>query len=408
MHTDEPDPLLLKVAEDIADGLPVDWSSLAQQVEPNALRRMRELAELAGHFSVAQQVAAGEQPAADTASPRGAATESAPKQFAHLQILDELGRGSSGVVYRAFDPLLRRTVALKLCNPQGDMADDLLREAQQMARIDHPGVLKIHGAQIVDGHVGFWSDLVDGESIAHRLLTQRIIPAHESVLIALELCAALAAIHHIGLVHGDVKAQNVVRDHDGQHVLIDFGSARTLQERTHVSGTPLYLAPELLNGGQNTSADDLYSLGVLVFRMLSGRYPVEAESLAGLVEAHAEGRRLHLLDMQPHIDASLADVIERAVHPERSRRFQRAGEFAAALRQCLPGPAGMAATQRLDGTTERRPARLPSANRAWIGAGLGALLLAVLWFVWPNPARATHRCPGATAANHRWHRVSTA
>jgi len=372
MSTDEHDTLLLKIAEDIADGKPIDWSSLEGRVDAPTLSRLRDLAQLAGHFDAAK-LAVTESVASTFEKP--APTE---RTFAHLRVLSELGRGSSGIVYRAHDPLLMRVVALKLCHPEGGPADDLLREAQQMARIDHPGVLKIHGVQVVDGQVGFWSDLVEGESIATRLHVDRRIPTHEAILIGLELCSALAAIHQVGLVHGDVKAQNVVRGRAGGHVLIDFGSARRLNERTQVSGTPLYLAPELLDGGQGGPEDDLYSLGVLLFRMMSGRFPVEAESLTALAEAHRSGSRQHLLDLLPQLDARTAAIVERAVDPVRSRRYTSAGAFAAALRQCLPAPDRLDNTQRLDGPTEPPRKAANRRSRWFVLAGAAAVLMVAM------------------------------
>lgn len=381
MPIDEADDLLLKAAGDIADGRAVDWDALAGRVDAAALARLRDLARLAGHFSDAHQALSAGHVDADIAAPPA-------RMFAHLQVQEEIGRGSSGVVHCAFDPLLQRVVALKLCHGDG-ATDDLLREAQQMARIDHPGVLKIHGVQVVDGQVGFWSDLVTGESVAHRLQQQARVAPQEAIMVALELCSALAAIHQAGLVHGDVKAQNVVRRQDGRHVLIDFGSARKFDERTQVSGTPLYLAPELLAGGLNVPADDLYSVGVLLFRMMSGRFPVEGDSLLGLVEAHQAGRRLHLLDLVPQLDPRLAAVVERAIDPDRTRRFTRAGELAAALRQCLPATPGTESTQRLDETTQQpAPTARPASPRlAWLlAAGAIVLAVAALWWRWPAPA----------------------
>lgn len=389
MHTDDQDALLLKVAEDITDGRSVDWDALSQQLDADALRQLRALAALAAQFSAAQHSL--EETSASNARPLAAATVAVPSrtgpayetgmQFAHLKILDELGRGSSGVVYRAFDPLLQRTVALKLCNPDGGQVDDLLHEAQQMAKVNHPGVLKIHGAQVVDQQVGFWSDLVEGESIAARLDRNNSIPAQEAVLIGLELCAALAAIHQLGLVHGDVKAQNVVRDRSGRHVLVDFGSARNIHERAQVSGTPLYLAPELVGGGQNTPPDDLYSLGVLLFKMISGQFPVEARTLVELEAAHRDQRRCYLLDLVPDLSVELAGVIERAVHAKRSQRFQSAGAFSAELRRTLPGANPMQVTQRLDGQTENLPRRGTSRRHWLLGLGLAASLLAGAWWI---------------------------
>ncbi|AVP96957.1 hypothetical protein C7S18_06990 [Ahniella affigens] len=389
MPIDDQDGLLLKVAEDITDGRPVDWDTLSQQLDAEALKQLRALADLAKQFTAAQQSL--ESTTATTADmlpepplpPKSVAEPNLEhcSQFAHLKILGEIGRGSSGIVYRAFDPLLQRTVALKLCNPDGGQIDDLLHEAQQMAKVNHPGVLKIHGAQIVDAQVGFWSDLVEGESISTRLDRTTTVPAPEAVLIGLELCAALAAIHQLGLVHGDVKAQNVVRDRHGRHILVDFGSARNIHERATVSGTPLYLAPELVGGGQNTPPDDLYSLGVLLFKMISGHFPVDARTLVELESAHRDQRRRYLLDLVPDLNVELAGVIERAVHPKRAQRYQSAGALAAELRRTLPAVQPLQVTHRLDGPTENVPASRPNRRFWWVGLGLLAGILATILLV---------------------------
>ncbi len=321
------DELLLQVAESIAEGRPVDWAAVAAGADPATLARLREISALAGQFSVVKE----------TIESKTRTAERAQRVWAHLELIEEIGRGSSGVVYRAYDPMLRRTVALKLCNRDRDDQEGLLREAQLMAKLDHVGALKIHGAALFEGQVGFWSDLVDGDSISSRLEREGRIAAQEAGAIGLELCAALAAMHALDLVHGDVKAQNVMRRGDGRHVLVDFGSSTPISERSHVSGTPLYLAPELLHGGPAAPADDLYSLGVLLFRMLSGKFPIEANTLLQLVECHRIGPRSYLVDLLPAIAPEFAAVIERSVSADPRARFRSAGEFAVALRSSLSG-----------------------------------------------------------------------
>jgi eukaryotic-like serine/threonine-protein kinase len=377
------DELLLQVAAAIAEGRHIDWDELALCADAPTLDRLREISLLAGQFGVAK-VALESSPVGDIAGLR---------HWAHLQLFEEIGRGSSGVVYRAWDSLLQRAVALKLCNPDRDGGDGLLREAQLMARVDHIGVLKIHGAALHDGQVGFWSDLVDGDSISSRLERDRRIAQHESLTIGLELCAALAAIHAHELVHGDVKAQNVVRRRDGRHVLVDFGSSTPMRERSQVSGTPLYLAPELLMGGPMAPADDLYSLGVLLFRMISGKFPVEATDLVGLMECHRAGSRHYLVDLVPEVGAELAAVIERAISADPRERFQRAGAFAAALRSSLAGGQGLPDVAAVEPklTAVARTAQSATIPRRpyWI-AGLLLLGAAVIVLAWsafsPDPS----------------------
>ena len=373
MNTAE-DELLLRIAGDIADGKTVNWLELGAQVDAATLARLQDIAALAGQFSAVSHVVDD--------GLKSLRAQPVTALWAHLEVLDEIGRGSSGVVYRAFDPMLNRAVALKLRNPDNGNADDLLREARQMAKVDHPGVLKIHGAQCVDGQVGFWSDLVEGESIATRLERDARIAPTETVTIGIEICVALAAIHQCDLVHGDVKAQNVVRDRDGRHVLIDFGSARNSFDCAGASATPSYLAPERLQDGATTQVDDLYSLGVLLFRMLSARFPVEGDSFDALVAAHAHGRRQHLLELVPKIDPRLCALVERAIAPDPRQRFHSAGEFSTALHGVLPGAHESRAPQPQP-IAAAAPAPIASATpkRRWlIGAALaaGAAIFGVL------------------------------
>lgn len=148
------DELLLRVAESIAEGRPVDWDAVAAGADAATLARLREISALAGQFSVVK----------GTIESKTRTAECTQRVWAHLQLIEEIGRGSSGVVYRAYDPLLRRAVALKLCNRDRDDQEGLLREAQLMAKVDHVGVLKIHGAALFEGPV----------AIARAVVTQQL------------------------------------------------------------------------------------------------------------------------------------------------------------------------------------------------------------------------------------------
>ena len=148
--------------------------------------------------------------------------------------------------------------------------------------------------------------------------------AGEAISIGLDLCRALAAIHAAGLVHGDVKAANVLRERGGRIVLGDLGSA-TEAGATPITGSPATLAPEVLAGGPATPGADLYSLGVLLFQLLSGRFPVDA--------ANPEAGRTTLRDLRPDLPPALIEVVERAADPDPARRFPSAG----ALEQALSG-----------------------------------------------------------------------
>jgi serine/threonine protein kinase len=182
-------------------------------------------------------------------------------------------------VFRARDATLERDVALKLYRPE--LSRDparraaLLDEARRMARVRHDHVLPVYGADVHHGRLGFWMELVEGETLEEALQRSGTVPADEACRIGASIAGALAAVHDAGIVHGDVKAANVIRDRDGKIFLTDFGSGAAVssgsEESSGRSGTPLYMAPETLLSGERTPRSDLYSLGVLLFRMVTGR-----------------------------------------------------------------------------------------------------------------------------------------
>lgn len=345
------DPRILSVAEQLAAGHDVDWDQLGRSADADLMRELREIQKLSGAFR-------DQTPAPATAS---------GERFAHLEILEVLGRGACGVVYRAYDPHLQRHVALKLTE-RGRSHRSLLREAQLMARVDHPHVLKVHGATEVDGRVGFWSDLIEGETLELWFLRQPPLSATELIGIGGELCAALAAMHLAGVIHGDLKPSNVVRQNHGRWVVIDFGSGQHTEDAGPVGGTPLYLAPELFAPSSADERSDQYALGVLLFRLATRRYPIEAETLEELEQQHQQGPQLSLLDLRPDLPRALIDAIEKALAPHPEDRHASVGAFAAALSR--------AAHQR-----GLMPATRPRLRRwLWAASAAGLMLAAAAWW----------------------------
>ena len=156
--------------------------------------------------------------------------------------------------------------------------------------------------------------------------------AGEVTSIGIDLCRALAAVHGEGLVHGDVKAQNVMREKGGRIVLMDFGAGRAQgADAAGVAGTPMYLAPEVLAGAPPTPASDLYSLGILLFHLLTNTFPYRAVDIETLRAAHADGERMFLRDRRPDLPHALVQSIERAIDPDPARRFATAGAMERAL-----------------------------------------------------------------------------
>ena len=194
-------------------------------------------------------------------------------------IRERLGEGSSAGVFRAWNATLERDVALKLFKPSDQqlavVRERMLAEGQALARIRHEHVVHVYGAAEADGYVGLWMELVRGRTLQNLVLVQGTMAAPEAAVIGHAVCRAVAAVHHAGLIHGDIKAQNVMREDGGRIVLMDFGSgrAREGEQAARRTGTPLYLAPEVLAGGTPTVASDLYAVGVLLFYLTTASIP---------------------------------------------------------------------------------------------------------------------------------------
>jgi serine/threonine protein kinase len=238
--------------------------------------------------------------------------------WGHLRLKAHAGQGGFGHVYRAWDSRLDREVALKLLpstrrRPAGGVVS-AIDEGRLLARVRHPNVVTIYGAEQIDDIVGLWMEFVHGKTLSALLSRHVPFDVAEATEICLDLSAALSAVHEAGILHGDIKASNVMRARDGRIVLIDFGASRAQGDRSMAAGTPPYLAPEVLQGDPVTVRSDIYSLGVLLFHLVTDEYPVAGRT---------EWANLH---------PSLRRVVERAADPDPARRYPGADAFAADLR----------------------------------------------------------------------------
>ena len=364
-----PAPTLLDVAAAIADGTAIDWEEI-----DNRFPGSSSLAERARLIERVAEIHTALPPASSfSESLRGTAThdrdersDSIPATWGTLAIIDRIGGGTFGNVYRAHDPRLNRHVALKLLKRKDRRESAVIEEGQLLARVRHPNIVTVYGAERVDGRVGLWMELIEGQTLEQELTARGPFPPSEVLRIGLDLARALGAVHRAGLLHRDVKAQNVMRDADGRVLLTDFGAGREVapaDEQTQgpdLAGTPLYLAPEVLAGGPASPAADLYSLGVLLFRLATHSFPVQARSLRDLRDAHARHVARSVATARRDIPRRLAKVIDRALHRNPSMRYTTAGEFESALAACAQ----------------------PRFSRHWAGAAAATILLATAVAVW--------------------------
>ncbi len=324
------------VLESLADGAEVDWAALETFAATSGeRRRYRNLRLVARVAELHRTLVVNDD--APAASP-DAHLLAVPGAWGHLDVQERIAGGAFGDVYLARDPHLNRDVALKLLRLDASavLPERLLDEARTLARVRHPNVVTVHGADVRDGRAGLWMEFVHGRTLESWLQVHGALGAGEATALGVDLCRALAAVHGAGLVHGDVKAQNVMREEGGRTVLMDFGAGRVQgANAVGLAGTPLYLAPEVLAGEPATPRSDIYSLGVLLFHLLTGSYPYSASDLDGLRAAHADGMRALLRDLRPDLPDTLVHAVHRALEADPARRFATAGEMEQDLAQAL-------------------------------------------------------------------------
>lgn len=359
---------LERVVDAISEGAPVEWEAeLAARPEDAAqLEALRLIHDVAR---------------AQRGVPPPAGAPPAPATWGHLEIRGRIGEGAYGEVFRAFDPGLRREVALKLWPPTDDprALEQILEEARALARVNHPNVLAVYGVDVHEGRAGMWTELLEGVTLEQLLESFGPCTWREAVMYGIEVCRALIAVHALGLVHRDVKAANVMRAHGGRVVLMDFGSAGGAGAAAGVRGTPLAMAPEVLRGEPATAASDVFSLGVLIYRQLSGRYPAEAGSLEELRERLERGPLPSLREIRPDSPLAFARALDRALERDPLARPASAAEFERLLAESLVADWGF---ELAKAEAAKPPRRVSRARRAlaW-GAAVAAVAL-LGWGAW--------------------------
>jgi len=327
MSGDADDPLL-SVAGKISNGTPVDWQELQDQIAtPDQAAVVEELRTLERFARV---------------------NEAIPASWGRFQILERIGFGAFGVVYRAFDPQMQIEVALKVTRLRGPHAasdwDKGFEETRRLAKIAHPNVVRVLGVERIGDEVGLFMEYVHGRTLQDIVSKQGPFGANEAVLIGIDLCRAIAAVHGSGMLHGDIKAQNVMREDKGRLVLMDFGTGRYMKQQpagpgADFAGTPLYLAREIFAGNSRTVASEIYSLGVLLYFLVTGSHPIQGETLTVIRQLHDQGgARKPLRDARPDLPDQFVRVVERALADDPGQRFQSAGALETALAQLLPEP----------------------------------------------------------------------
>ena len=255
-------------------------------------------------------------------------------RWGHLRLLEWIGSGAFGEVFRAWDTRLDREVALKLLpttpSPDSEIESSIIREGRLLAKVRHPNVITIYGAEQIGDRVGIWMEFVRGQTLEQLLQQGTVFRAAEVIGIGVDVCRAVSAVHAAGVLHRDIKAHNVTRAEDGRVVLMDFGTGRELDDNSSsdLTGTPLYVAPEVFAGKPATIRSDIYSLGVLLYHLVTGSYPVRGRTIREVRQGHEHGERIAVRSARPDLRPALARAIERACAPEPERRYENVDALA--------------------------------------------------------------------------------
>ena len=300
---------------------------------------------------------------------------------ARYRIERPLGQGGMATVYLAHDEELDRPIALKILadNLAGDATfrDRFEREARLAARLSHPNVVRVFDVGESDGRPFIVMEYVEGDTLADELVRHGPLPPARAVELALQICSGLEAAHASGLVHRDVKPRNLLLRPDGVLKIADFGIARAaestrLTEIGTILGTAAYLAPEQAEGLEATPAADLYSVGAVLYELLTGQVPYTATSLVELIAKQQAGPPAPIAGAPPLLELAVI----RCLEPDPSERPASAGALAAEL----------AATEAPTIPLERGAPGPPvvhvgSQRRRWGVVLLLVLALVALYFV---------------------------
>ena len=258
----------------------------------------------------------------------------------------ELGRGGMGVVYLARDLRLDRQVALKVLPPDvatSEVRARFLREARTAGQLSHPHIVHIHRADERGEFAFFVMGLVDGENLGQRVRDRGPLPPVEVVRHLREVAWALAYAHARGVIHRDVKPENIMIERGTNRALVtDFGIARSERSPSvtgaeHVVGTAHYMSPEQVQGAALDGRSDLYALGIVGFFLLSGRLPFDGEGAAAVLVAHVTRPAPPLLSVAPQVPRALAEVIDRCLSKDPAARYATGEDLSEALRRAMEG-----------------------------------------------------------------------
>jgi serine/threonine-protein kinase len=317
------------------------------------------------------------------------------------QLLELLGKGGMAFVYRALDTMLERSVAVKVLREDYShdraFVERFRQEAKAAANLSHPNIVTVHDFGLDNGQLFLVMEYVPGTDLKTLIKKRGRFTANEALPLLIQACAGIGYAHRAGLVHCDVKPQNMLVTPDLRLKVTDFGIARALssihpdEQSEIVWGSPQYFAPEQAAGAAPSPASDVYSLGVIMYEMLVGSLPFQATTASELARLHIEEDPLPISEMLPEISPALEQILLKVLSKEPSQRYRTADQLGRVLLnfgavKSAPALALTPETAPIIDTTpivRAEPAAPPAAvDIDWASVGLGLVtLVAVLGLI---------------------------